>query len=371
MQYPMKMSKAADESGDHTVTGPAPERAKMKKDYVSFIILNWNNKKTIFECLDSLLIQTYPSLEMIVVDNGSVDRSVDMIEKRYGTQIQLIRNPKNLGFAGGVNRGLEAVQGEYVALLNSDATLEPEWTQEMVKGIQQSSTVGMCACKTYLAGQKTVLDNTGEVICRDCLGLARGRLEKDLGQYDRSDDVLCPSGCAALYRKKMLEDIGGLDKKFFAYAEDIEIGIKGRWLGYTCRYIPTAVAYHHLSRSSGVLSSLKAYGVERNRLWIMIKCFPIKDLLLSFFYTALRYFYHAYGMVIKKGPASEYARQFNFLALPWIVLRAHLSTLYHLKHLLSERARFRRKIVLSPKQFEELLKKYTVSAKQAALHELK
>src|SRR6185369_3405641 len=89
---------------------------------------------------------------------------------------------------------------------------------------------GMAACKIFLKNKPGILDNTGELLSRDGLNRARGRLEKDSGQYDQSEDVLCPSGCAALYRRSMLDEIGGFDKKFFLYGEDLDIGLRGRML---------------------------------------------------------------------------------------------------------------------------------------------
>lgn len=337
---------------------------------VSAIVLNWNGKEVINECLDSLLAQTYGLYEVIVVDNGSKDGSLDMIKVRYQAKIKIIENPVNWGFAEGCNVGIRASSGEFIALVNSDAVLDKNWLTEMVKGMGSGDSVAMCACKIYFAGHEGILENTGQTISRDGLGRTRGRMQKDEGQFDKRCAVLCPSGCAALYRHKMLDEIGLFDKKFFAYADDIDIGIRGRLLGYKCFYIPTAIAYHKLSASFGLLSSFKAYLVERNRIWVVIKCFPLRHLLVSPFYTVARYYYHLYGIFRHVGPAAHYVEKMSVFNLIGVMIKAYLSTIWHLPHLIGERLKIRKKRRVKKKEFELWLKQYGIGPKEAALLEI-
>ncbi len=337
---------------------------------VSVIVLNWNGKEVIFDCLDSLLVQTYPQKEIILVDNGSCDGSLEMIREKYPQGIKIIVNPENLGFAGGCNVGMHASQGEWIALINSDSTVEKNWIEEMVKGIRKSVSIGMAACKIYFWGKDKILENTGQTISRDGLGRTRGRLEKDEGQYDHRSAVLCPSGCAALYRRTMLEQTGFFDEKFFAYADDIDIGLRGRLAGYKCFYIPDAVAYHKLSASFGLLSPLKAFLVERNRLWVVIKCFPLPHLLAAPFYTVTRYFFHLYGIFGHKGPAAQYVKKISLGSLLLIMVRVYLSTLWNLPHLLKERSCIMKKTKTTTRQFELWLEQYGITSRQAALNEI-
>ena len=342
----------------------------MIKDLVSTIVLNWNDKEYIFDCLESLLAQTYSPQEIILVDNGSTDGSLPMLKEKYGSSINIICNAKNLGFAGGVNAGIYVARGEYIALLNSDAVAKENWIEELVAGMRRRNSVGMCASKIYLAGRQGILDNTGEVICRDGLARGRGRLEKDEGQYDNQEETLCPSGCAALYRRKMLEEAGWLDNHFFAYAEDIDIGLRGRILGYACVYIPTALVHHHFSASSGMVSALKAFYVERNRLWVALKCFPMRYLAISPFYTALRYFYHLYGLWRRQGPAFHYVKKFSSIGLFLILIKGYLSTLIFCPYLIRERIKLRRKSRTNLEEFGRWLRDYGISPREAALSEL-
>ena len=342
----------------------------IQKGLVSIIILNWNGKGVIFDCLESSLSQGYYPREIILVDNGSTDGSLEILREKYSSRLKIIANATNLGFAEGVNVGIKASQGEFIALLNSDAVARNNWIEELAKAMNRSDSIGMCACKIYLADRDAVLDNTGEVICRDGIGRGRGRLEKDAGQYDSQRDVLCPSGCAALYRRKMLDEAGWFDKHFFLYGEDIDIGLRGRLLGYQCVYVPSAIVFHKFSASSGTVSPLKAFYVERNRLWVILKCFPLIHLLASSCYTIQRYFYHLWGVFSRRGPASRYARSFSPFSLLLILVKVYLSTLWFLPYLLTQRMKIKGKSKLKWQEFECLLKSYGISPREAALSEL-
>lgn len=293
-----------------------------------------------------------------------------MVEAGYGGAVKILRNGKNLGFPGGVNAGISSSGGEFIALLNSDAYAEKDWLEKMIAAIRLSEKTGMCACKIYLHDRPRILDNTGEVLYRDGLNRPRGRLEEDTGQYDSDKKVLCPSGCAALYRRTLLDEVDKFDERFFLYGEDLDIGLRGRMLGYECMYVPGAVAFHRLSASAGTLSSLKAFYVERNRLWVLIKCFPLPNLLASPGYTVVRYLYILYGLLSRKGPASQYAKQTPGIYLAWILIRAYFSTLWHLPYLLNERSRWKKKNKISLQEFNRWLRIYGISAKDAALKDV-
>lgn len=339
----------------------------MKKDLVSIIVLNWHAREVIMPCLESLFAQSYRSYELILVDNDSADGSLEEIKATFGDRIKIIENSKNLGFAGGVNAGIRQAEGEYIALLNSDAEAEKHWLAEMVQGINQRDSIGMCACKIYLYGREGIIENTGELISRDGQNRCRGRLEKDEGQYDQSQDVLCPSGCAVLYRRRMLDDIGLFDEKMFAYGEDMEIGLRGLMMGYEAVYIASAIVYHRLSASSAAVSPMKVFYVERNRLWIVLKCFPWQHVLLSFMHTALRYGYHLTGIFSQKGPAATFSRESSSFQLIWILLKSYCSNLFHLPYFFKQRYLLKKKSRWGFKEFENCFRRYGISARNAAL----
>lgn len=342
----------------------------MVKGLVSVIILNWNNKDVIFDCMDSVLRKTHQNREIILVDNGSRDGSLEIIKEKYAGTIRIIENRKNLGFAEGVNIGIRASRGEFIALLNSDAVAEEYWLEEMIKTIDRSEKIGMCACKIYLAGRDRVIDNTGGMICRDGLGMGRGRLAKDEGQFDHLTEALSPSGCAAVYRRKMLEEAGLFDRHFFVYAEDIDVALRGHLLGYRCAFNPHAVVFHRFSSSTNPVSDLKAYYVERNRMWVAIKCFPLSWLMLVPFYTLLRYGFHLYGLFKNRGPAAKYVQNRNFFCFFFLIVKAYLATLWYLPYLMIQRFRIQRQTKISRQAFTSSLRSYSIGPGAVAMDEL-
>lgn len=342
----------------------------MIKGQVDAIVLNWNGNEIIKTCLDSLLAQDYEQVNIVVVDNGSEDGSLQLVKDLYEGQLTIIENGANLGFAGGCNVGMRASEGEFIVLVNSDARLEPNWVTESVAAMSDDPKIGMSACKIYFEGKKNIIENTGHVVYRDGLGRGRGRLEEDLGQYDKGKYIFCPNGCAAIYRRELMEKIHMFDEAFFAYADDIDVGFRGRLMGYECVYTPKAIAYHHLSASFGMLSPLKAFLLERNRLWVLIKCFPFKHLCKAPLYTLARYLLTIYGMIVKKGPAAHYVEKLSTLSLMWIACKVYLSTIWNLFYLLKERRKVMRDKTTSDEEFDEWMRLYGLSAREVALNEI-
>lgn len=334
---------------------------------ISIIVVNLNGKDYIAECLNSLLRQTLHDWEIIVVDNGSKDGSVEYVEANFGPGIRLLRNQRNEGFAGGNNQGIRVAGGKYVALLNNDAMADPHWLEELVKPAEEDPRVGMVASKIYLRGQERVIDNVGHLIYRDGLNRGRGRLEADRGQFDRREEVLFPSGCAALYRREMLEEIGLFDEDFFAYGDDTDIGLKGRLAGWKCVYVPTAIVHHRYSQSSGSYSPLKAFLVERNRVWIAVKYFPSPLLLKSPIHTLHRFFLQAYGSFAGRGAAGKFTAQYSHWQLLKILLRAYGSAIRGIPKMWRKRRKIQKMTRVSQKEILSWFEHFGISAREIAL----
>ena len=155
----------------------------------------------------------------------------------------------------------------------------------------------------------------------------------------RSEEVLFPSGSAAMYRRTMLEEIGGFDGDFFLYCEDTDLGLRALWAGWRCLYVPDAIVEHRYSHSAGRASALKAYYVERNRLYVAVKNFPLRMLALTPFIAIQRYVWHVIYMLQGRGKAAEFAQDGGGgVMLAWLVVRAHLSTILALPKLLAKAA---------------------------------
>jgi GT2 family glycosyltransferase len=253
---------------------------------ISVVVVNWNRKELLRACLASLQGQRNVNFETIVVDNGSSDGSAEMAEREFGAQV--IRNLENRGFCAANNQGIAAAKGELVALLNNDAEAEPEWLAWLERACRSRPEVGMVASKVLVWEDPKRIDKVGHLIFPDGQNRGRGAGALDRGQYDREEEVLWPDGCAAMYRKQMLEEIGGFDEDFFAYGDDAELGLRGRIAGWQCVYTPRAVVRHHRGSTLGKGSGRRLKLIERNRVLLAVKLFPWSLLLLNPFYYALR-----------------------------------------------------------------------------------
>ncbi|MGB7721730.1 MAG: glycosyltransferase family 2 protein, partial [Bryobacteraceae bacterium] len=253
---------------------------------ISVVVVNWNRKELLRACLASLARQTGVEFETIVVDNGSTDGSAEMAEREFGRRV--IRNPENRGFCAANNQGIAVARGEFIALLNNDAEAEPGWLAALERACSGRADVGMAASKVLVWEDPGRIDKVGHLIFPDGQNRGRGSGTEDRGQYDREEEVLWPDGCAAMYRKRMLERIGGFDEDFFAYGDDAELGLRARIAGWKCVYTPRAVVRHHRGSTLGKDSVRRLELIERNRLLLAIKLFPWSLLWLNPVYFAAR-----------------------------------------------------------------------------------
>jgi hypothetical protein len=320
---------------------------------ISVVVVNWNRKELLRACLASLARQTGVSFETIVVDNGSTDGSAEMAGGEFQTRV--IRNSGNRGFCAANNQGIAAARGEFIALLNNDAEAEPGWLAALARACDKEPEVGMAASKILVWEDPRRIDKAGHLIFPDGQNRGRGAGAPDVGQFDREEEVLWPDGCAALYRRRMLDQIGGFDEDFFAYGDDAELGLRARIAGWKCRYAPDAVVRHHRGSTMGKGSAARLELIERNRLLLALKLFPWSLLWLNPFFFALRL---AAG-VAKAGAGSGDTAHFPGLAGKWRMARAlvrgDLRALRMAPRMLRKRAAMGRIRRLSPREVRRLI----------------
>jgi GT2 family glycosyltransferase len=234
------------------------------------VIPNWNGVRWLPGCLDSLAAQTLQPSEVIVVDNGSSDGSLELLHSRDVRALELGRNT---GFAFAANRGMEAASASFVALVNTDVELESEWLERMARTLEREPRAASVACKMLDLSDRTRVYDAGDILRRDGVCEQRGRFRTDDGRYDSPGDMFAACAGAALYRREAMLAVGGFDERFFAYLEDVDLGLRLRLAGWTCRYEP-AVAYHASGGSSGALERPMEAWVERNTLLLVAKAFP-------------------------------------------------------------------------------------------------
>ena len=341
----------------------------MNAPLVSVVVVNWNGKEYLEKCLPSLEKQTWPNFEVILVDNGSTDDSLNFVEENYSDFVKVVRNSENLGFPEGCNTGIQTARGKYIAVLNNDTEVDSRWLEELVKVAEKDEKVGMCATKIYSYYDRKIIDNVGHLVYPDGLNRGRGRLEVDKGQYDIEEEVFSPSGCAALYRRRMLDEIGLFDETYFAYGDDIDLGIRGRLAGWKCVYVPSAVVYHMYSMAYGKYSPLKAFYVERNRIWVLLKLFPLPVVMISPVYTLIRYFWQAYGAFTHQGASGIFAGKFSKVQLFFILVKAYGSALRGLPLIFKKRRLIQAQTKVSTVEFINWLRKFRISAKEISLKE--
>ncbi|HWB83382.1 MAG TPA: glycosyltransferase family 2 protein [Bryobacteraceae bacterium] len=316
----------------------------------------------LLECVQSLERQTRRDFEVVVIDNSGQGL---VRSRNVAPGARVIENGRNTGFGAAVNEGLRQSTAPYLATLNDDAVAHPQWLESLVSALERRSDAGMCASQVRLFGED-LLDSAGMLICLDGSSKQRGQ-GRPPADFPVPEEVLLPSGSAALYRRSMLEEIGGFDDGFFLYCEDTDLGLRARWAGWKCLYAPEAVVEHHYSHSAGRASPLKAYYVERNRLFVVAKNFPLRLLLAAPATELVRYFWHAFYLLEGRGSAARFRADGNAgVRMLWYVLRAHLALAARAPELWRKRRSIRRGARITPGIFRYLLRTHSISPRRVA-----
>lgn len=248
----------------------------MTNPAVGVVVVNWNGSRYTIPCLASVRRSHYPRLRLVVVDNGS--DAEDLILLRGAAEgATLLELDRNLGFAGGYNAGIRrALQDpavEYVLVLNNDTLIDPNCITALVSAAQ-SRQADMISPAVLAASDRVSIDRLGLILTRALLAFDMKRWE--------GREPFCPSGCAALYSRRLLESLAldgqYFDEDFFAYAEDLDLGIRAVLQGYRSVLAPDAVVYHHGGMSSaGTQVPLRLR--HRNTIWCLLKSVPRPVLL--------------------------------------------------------------------------------------------
>ncbi|MBI3281657.1 MAG: glycosyltransferase family 2 protein [Acidobacteria bacterium] len=330
---------------------------------ISVVIASWNRRELLRACLRSLARQSHRSFEVVLVDNGSSDGSAAMARAEFGglLSLQTIENATNRGFCAANNQGIEAARGELIALLNNDAEPGPEWLTELATAFEGRPEVGMAASKILVYEDPGRIDKAGHLIFPDGQNRGRGTGEIDAGQFDRREEVLWPDGCAAMYRRSMLEQIGGFDEDFFAYGDDAELGLRARIAGWKCLYVPTAVVRHHRGATLGVLSSRRLELIERNRVLLAFKHFPLSLLWLNCLYYGLRLGAGAWAAMRGRGEAAHFRGLRGKLRIAKALAKGNLAALALLPRILRKRRALRPLRKLSSSEVRRLLLAHRIS----------
>jgi GT2 family glycosyltransferase len=329
---------------------------------VTVVIPTMAADSRLLECVQSLSRQTRQDLEVIVVDNSG-----QALVRKNATApgARIIENARNVGFGSAINQGVQASTSPFIATLNDDAVAHPEWLDSLIRALEHRPDAGMCASQVRLFGEDR-LDSAGMLVARDGSSKQRGH-GRPPEDFPVAEEVLMPSGSAALYRRAMLDEIGGFDDDFFLYCEDTDLGLRARWAGWRCLYEPRAVVEHHYSHSAGRASPLKAYFVERNRLFVLVKNFPAAMLARAPLVSAARYFWHLRFLLQGRGSAARFRAEGHAgPRMAWYIFKAHAALLGNLGRLWRQRRLIQNRARITPAVFRHLLRCHGMSARRVA-----
>jgi len=279
---------------------------------VAVVIANWNGKALLEDCLNSLKQQTYKKFEIIIIDNGSTDGSVDYLVRNW-PKIKLIVLEKNTGFAYANNLGIqEAFKNpniKYVITLNNDTKADSFYIEKMVEFADNYPEAGSIQPKVINFFEKDKIDSTGILIYFDCSAINRGQKSIDVAS-NKTEEIFGASASAALYNRKALEETKlsegeFFDNDYFAYYEDVDLAWRLRLAGFKSFFIPEAKVFHVHSATGKMYSPFKAFHIHRNQYFNIIKNLPFGMMWKALFFMPIRYLLLLSSVLMKKGPSSK------------------------------------------------------------------
>lgn len=266
------------------------------QDYpsASVVILNFNGREFLGECLESLAKLRYPKdrLEVIMGDNASIDNSVDYVNHNF-PWVKVVRFDKNYGFCKGNNLSAREAKGEYLVFLNNDTFVTEDWLSELVKGAVSEPGVLSCACKILCPqlGDGKVIQAAGGNIFASGGGFYEGWMDEDSERYNVRKYTGFGCGAGVLVEKKFFLETGGFDEYYFYSNEEMDLGFRVWLHGYKVLYVPTAVMYHYMGktgfRGKGMTPSIE-FLVNRNNVYFILKNFEWPTIIRGLFLFMMR-----------------------------------------------------------------------------------
>lgn len=295
---------------------------------VSIITVNYNQTSLTCALLKSLRKVSYPDVEVIVVDNGSVDDPTKVITEDY-REVKFMRSEKNLGFAGGNNLGIGTATGKYLLFLNNDTEVDSGFLEPLVHLFETHPEAGAASPKILYYESNEVIQYAGSTCVNPYTGRNKrvGFMEKDLGQHDQLRPTDLAHGAAMMVPRSVIEKVGIMPEFFFLYYEEIDWCERIKKAGYNIYFVPASRVYHKESMSVGKNSTLKTYYMTRNRLLFMRRnTTGLKKVFWVLFFISFSLPKNALTFVLQRD--AEHGRAF-WKALVWNL--THLSNGQKLK----------------------------------------
>lgn len=247
---------------------------------VSVVVLNYNGRSILKECLDSILSQNYPNFEVLLVDNGSKDNSLEFVRESYqDTRLKIIENGANLGVSEGHNAGIRKAKGIYILFLDNDTWIEEKCIENLVTTLESDQTIGAAQAKLVIASEPNTFDCTGGFMDYHGITCERGHLKKDKGQYESIDEIFYCKLSAMIVRADVLNAVGELDSKYFMHFDETDLCWR-IWLnGHRLVYIPKVKVHHRANYTITGIGANQMYFLTRNCILSIIKNYEFHNVV--------------------------------------------------------------------------------------------
>lgn len=320
----------------------------MRNIKASVIIPNWNGRNLLEDCLKSLQNQSYKDFDIILVDNGSTDNSLQYIESNFPS-VKVVRLEKNFGFAKAINKGVEASSANYVVFLNNDTSVDKNWLRNLIACAALNPDAISINSKLLNFYDRKSIDGVGMLINEAGQARSIGWQEKDLGQYDKMKYIFGATGGGALFRRIDFIKIGLFDENYFMYSEEVDFAFRAQFKKHKSIFCPNAIIYHKHKATSKRSPHHLEYWQFRNMTMTIIKDFPTAILLKKWrWLKIILVHFNTIFYQLKNG-------------YWWAPFAADLWILLHLPHLLRERKRIQSNRKVSDEYIESFLKEKKIT----------
>lgn len=321
-------------------------RKKEKSPLVSIIVVNFNGRKYLVNCLKGIFANSYANYEVMVADNGSIDDSVQTVEKNFKNKknLQILSLAKNFGPAYARNQAVKKTKGKYLAFLDNDTFPDKNWLQSLIPEMEKDKTIGACQCKLLLLREPDKFDYAGDYLSQ--WGFLVQKVEggeKDFGQADQKTEILSAKSAAMVIRKDVFEKIGGFDEDYFIYLEETDLGWRTWLAGYRVIFIPESRVYHEFGTTSIINPNLQNFNIKfhgtKNYIITNFKNLGWVNLIKVLIPHLLLWMGIGSWLIIKRQFKSGF---FVFKGIIWFF--------WHIKKILRERILIQKKRVVSDKE---------------------
>ncbi|MCW4015013.1 MAG: glycosyltransferase family 2 protein [Candidatus Bathyarchaeota archaeon] len=259
---------------------------------VSIVIVNFNGRELLRQCLHTILDTDYPNYNVVVVDNASTDGSLDTMKESFGSdsRIKFVEIHENTGHSEGCNIGAQVTKGEYLVFVDSDIEFDSKnWLREMVNVMENDASIGLAQAKIVLSGDKSCLDCV--CVAVDALGTWAANYGTKQEMLKENFEILAASSGCCIIRREIFDHAGGFDPEYFMYDDDTDLSLRIRLLGYKVMFVSSALVIHRSGVLRGV-SGMMLYYSSKNRLYTVLKNYELKNVwwrfsILTFFTLAV------------------------------------------------------------------------------------